>query len=144
VLTFPHLHFRFRYVVWCTTMYTWDISLPWLVEWGQISWISGPFHLLCEINKNHQVLLLLENHDSHITVPVISKCRQNGVITPTFPPHTSHKLQSMRKFVFGQCLTQALQCDEQQLNVEQPRETHVYLQCCSPNWSAIPKSFHFI
>jgi hypothetical protein len=40
--------------------------------------------------KDLQVLLLLDSHESHITVPAVSKYRENGVIMLTFPPHTSH------------------------------------------------------
>lgn len=51
--------------------------------------------------KDHQVLPLSDNHESHITVPATSKCYENAVITLTFPQHTSHKLQPLDRCVFG-------------------------------------------
>lgn len=47
------------------------------------------------INK-HPVLLLFDNHDSRVSIPLI-----NLVVLLTFPLHTSHKLQSLDLMVFG-------------------------------------------
>lgn len=40
------------------------------------------------------VLLLLDNHESHISVEVLDFCKEVGIVLMTFPPHCSHKLQS--------------------------------------------------
>lgn len=48
-----------------------------------------------------KVLLLLDNHDSHLYVPTIEFCRANGVVLLSFPPHTSHKLQPLDRGVYG-------------------------------------------
>ena len=37
------------------------------------------------------VILLLDNHDSHVNIPVIEFCKTNGIILVTFYPHTSHR-----------------------------------------------------
>lgn len=42
--------------------------------------------------KDHQVLLLLENCESHITAPAITKCQDNEVRMFTLTPHTRHWL----------------------------------------------------
>jgi hypothetical protein len=47
------------------------------------------------------VLLLLDNHESHITAPVIAKDQENGVKMLTFPPHTRRMLQPLEKHVSG-------------------------------------------
>lgn len=47
------------------------------------------------------VLLLLDNHDSHVSVPVITKCKEVGITLLTFHPHTSHKMQPLDRTVFG-------------------------------------------
>ena len=52
-------------------------------------------------STENRVLLLLDNHDSHITIPAINKAKENGIIMLTFPPHTSHKLQPLDRGVFG-------------------------------------------
>lgn len=49
----------------------------------------------------NKVLLLLDNHDSHLYVPTIEFCKANGVVLLSFPPHTSHKLQPLDRGVYG-------------------------------------------
>lgn len=48
-----------------------------------------------------KVLLIADNHDSHIQMAVIDFCRNNGIVLLSFPPHTSHKLQPLDRTVFG-------------------------------------------
>jgi len=38
------------------------------------------------------VLLLLDNHFSHIDIQIIDKAKSNGVIMLSFPPHCTHCL----------------------------------------------------
>jgi hypothetical protein len=47
------------------------------------------------------VLLILDNHDSHISVAAIDYARGNGIVMLTLPPHSSHKLQPLDRSVFG-------------------------------------------
>lgn len=47
------------------------------------------------------VLLLLDNHESHISVPVLDFCKESGIVLMTFPPHCSHKLQPLDLTVYG-------------------------------------------
>lgn len=49
------------------------------------------YHVKCTVQS--PVLLLLDNHDSHISVASIEYAKNNGIIMLTFPPHCSHKLQ---------------------------------------------------
>ncbi|KAJ8376193.1 hypothetical protein SKAU_G00067730 [Synaphobranchus kaupii] len=49
----------------------------------------------------NKVLLLLDNHSSHVSIPAIHFCKENGIILLTFPPHCSHKLQPLDRGVFG-------------------------------------------
>jgi hypothetical protein len=51
-------------------------------------------------SKEEPVLLFLDNHESHVNVPVKKKASDTGIII-TFPPHTSHKLQPLDQTVFG-------------------------------------------
>ncbi|XP_031349549.1 uncharacterized protein LOC116175527 [Photinus pyralis] len=48
----------------------------------------------------NKILLLLDNHDSHIQIQVIHFCRENGIVLLSFPPHTSHKLQPLDRSVY--------------------------------------------
>lgn len=38
---------------------------------------------------NDKVLLLMDNHESHVSLKVVDKARENGIIILTIPPHTS-------------------------------------------------------
>ena len=52
-------------------------------------------------SSDHPVLLLLDNHESHVDFDVVKFCKENGVILLSFPPHCSHKLQPLDVSVFG-------------------------------------------
>lgn len=47
------------------------------------------------------VLLLLDNHSSHLSIEAIDIAVANGVHILSFPPHSSHKLQPLDVSVFG-------------------------------------------
>ncbi len=51
--------------------------------------------------KDKPVLLLLDNHDSHLAIEVLNYAKENGVVLLSFPPHCSHKLQPLDRTVFG-------------------------------------------
>lgn len=51
--------------------------------------------------KESMVLLILDNHDSHISVASLNLAKDNGIVLLTFPPHTSHKLQPLDRTVYG-------------------------------------------
>ena len=54
-----------------------------------------------KVNIEHPVLLLLDNHYSHLAIDVLDYCKDNGVVLLSFPPHCSHKLQPLDRTVFG-------------------------------------------
>ncbi|XP_016429904.1 uncharacterized protein LOC107757054 isoform X1 [Sinocyclocheilus rhinocerous] len=47
-----------------------------------------------------KVLLLLDNHVSHLSVPAMDFCRERGIVLLTFPPHCTHKLCPLDRTVF--------------------------------------------
>ena len=47
------------------------------------------------------VLLILDNHESHLSIPVIDFCKGNGVVLLSFPPHCSHRMQPLDLSVYG-------------------------------------------
>ncbi|KAK9701998.1 DDE superfamily endonuclease [Popillia japonica] len=51
--------------------------------------------------SDHPVVLIMDNHDSHISVEGINFCRDNGITILTLPPHTSNHLQLLDRCVFG-------------------------------------------
>jgi len=60
-------------------------------------------HFVSHVNCStaSPVLLLLDNHESHISLDSITYAKDNGIIIMTFPPHCSHKLQPLDRSVYG-------------------------------------------
>ncbi|XP_072401586.1 uncharacterized protein [Diabrotica undecimpunctata] len=56
-------------------------------------------HVKC--TQQNRVLLLVDNHESHISVEVIRLCRENGIVLLSFLPHTTHRLQPLDAGVYG-------------------------------------------
>jgi len=56
-------------------------------------------HVRPSVDK--KVLVLLDNHESHLYLPVIDFCREVGIVLLSFPPHCSHKLQPLGRSVYG-------------------------------------------
>ncbi|KAI4458115.1 hypothetical protein MML48_7g00007138 [Holotrichia oblita] len=56
-------------------------------------------HTKC--HPNDPILLLCDNHESHVSLASILFCRENGIVLLTFPPHTTHRLQPLDVGVFG-------------------------------------------
>jgi len=52
-------------------------------------------------NRENPVLLILDNHESHIGIEIIDTCKDNGVVILTLPPHCSHKLQPLDRTPFS-------------------------------------------
>ncbi|XP_051157997.1 uncharacterized protein LOC127279600 [Leptopilina boulardi] len=70
-----------------------------------------PFFIFPRIKMNKEehairvdterTLLILDNHESHLTIEGLEFCKRNNIDILTLPPHTSHKLQPLDKGVFG-------------------------------------------
>lgn len=56
-------------------------------------------HVRC--SKENQCLMVLDNHESHITIDSINFAKENGIHLLTIPPHTSQKLQPLDRILFG-------------------------------------------
>lgn len=52
-------------------------------------------------SKDNPILLLVDNHESHVTIEAVNYARDNGIIYLSFPPHTTHRLQPLDIGVFG-------------------------------------------
>ncbi|XP_047135434.1 uncharacterized protein LOC124812622 [Hydra vulgaris] len=66
----------------------------WMVESTFMEWFN---HFIKSVrpSKTNPVLLILDNHESHMSINFIDLASDNGVIVLTIPPHTSHKLQPL-------------------------------------------------
>lgn len=52
-------------------------------------------------SKNSPILLLLDNHESHLAIKTINYAKENWVVMLSFPPHCSHRLQPLDRSVYG-------------------------------------------
>jgi len=50
---------------------------------------------------NLPLLLILDNHEAHISLKALDIAKTNGIVMLTIPPHTSHRLQPLDKTVYG-------------------------------------------
>ena len=53
------------------------------------------------ISQDRRHLLILDGHNSHVTLEVVQKCREVGLDLLTLPSHTSHRLQPLDVGVFA-------------------------------------------
>lgn len=59
------------------------------------------FKKYSNVSTANKVLLVLDNHSSHIHINSLDFCKENGIVVLSFPPHCSHKLQPLDRSVFG-------------------------------------------
>lgn len=59
------------------------------------------FHSFTKCSKETPILLIMDNHPSHLDYQVITFAKENGIIILTLPPHCSHVLQPLDVTVFG-------------------------------------------
>lgn len=52
-------------------------------------------------SKDFPLILILDNHDSHISFESLELCKKNNIHVITLPPHTSSKTQPLDRSVFG-------------------------------------------
>ncbi|KAB0800104.1 hypothetical protein PPYR_07984 [Photinus pyralis] len=68
-------------------------------------------HARC--SKERPLVLFFDNHDSHVSIEIITAARNSGVYLITFPPHSSHRLQPLDVAVYGTLKTRYNQaCDD--------------------------------
>lgn len=84
-------------------------------------WMTGPnfflsikhFHSFVKCSKEDPVVLIMDNHVSHLDFNVVQFAKENGVILLTFPPHCSHRIQPLDISVFGP-FKRALSCSQKE------------------------------
>lgn len=55
----------------------------------------------CNSTAEKPVLLILDNHGSHITLAAFQYCRDNHIVMLSLPPHSSHRMQPLDVTFFG-------------------------------------------
>lgn len=59
------------------------------------------FELHTKPTADHPILLILDNHSSHISIDVLDYAKDHYITILSFPPHCSHALQPLDRSVFG-------------------------------------------
>ncbi|KYQ59988.1 hypothetical protein ALC60_00959 [Trachymyrmex zeteki] len=65
-----------------------------------VTWLKH-FTKYVTASRDRPVLLVLDNHISHCSLPAINYCQENGIILLVLPPYASHKLQPLEIVFFG-------------------------------------------
>ena len=63
-------------------------------------WMTGPLFLkfmhhfvrFCNPRDDEKVLLILDNHESHVSLDAVNFARENNIVMLTIPPHTNYFL----------------------------------------------------
>lgn len=53
------------------------------------------------VSTENPCVLLMDNHESHLSMETIELARNHGLVMLTFPPHCSHKMQPLDISVYG-------------------------------------------
>jgi hypothetical protein len=59
------------------------------------------FVSLITVSQEKPILLILDDHISHISWPVVEYCKELGIILFTLPPHTPHITPPLGRGLFG-------------------------------------------
>lgn len=52
-------------------------------------------------SNENKVILILDNHESHCSLPIWKFCKANGILMVSIPPHSSHRIQPLDLTIFG-------------------------------------------
>lgn len=52
-------------------------------------------------SKTKPCLLLLDNHESHLSIEAIDLANDNGIVMLSFPPHCTHMMQPLDRAIYG-------------------------------------------
>ncbi|XP_008189487.1 uncharacterized protein LOC103311591, partial [Acyrthosiphon pisum] len=72
----------------------------WMKETHFIDYLKH-FVRYVRCSKTKPFILLLYNHDSHLSIEGLKYSKENGITIISFPPHCSHKLQPLDRSVYG-------------------------------------------
>lgn len=66
----------------------------WINEDLFVHWLQH-FKSFSRPSADNKILLVLDNHESHISLTAYNFCKNNFIHVITLPPHTSHKMQPL-------------------------------------------------
>lgn len=72
----------------------------WITEELFVKWLEH-FQKTTKCSSAEPVLLVLDNHSSHVSLCAYNFCKANGIVMVSLPPHTSHRIQPLDVVFFG-------------------------------------------
>ena len=98
---FPRVHFKPHFVRDGPTGCIGTANRTgWMQEADFIMYLKH-FQQHTHSSPESQVLLILDNHPSHLSIEGVNFCRSNGIVLLSLPPHCSHKMQPLDRTVYG-------------------------------------------
>lgn len=72
----------------------------WMTAGTFIQWLE---HFIKNVRPSDEnpILLLMDNHSSHVTLQAVNLCRGHNITILGFPPHTSHRMQPLDVAFYG-------------------------------------------
>lgn len=95
---FPRVNYRDYFVNGSINSSDGDAS--WMTASNFIKFLNH-FKKFAKPTSEYLVLLLLDNHESHISIESLKFRKDNNIILLSFPPHTTHKLQHLDVAIYG-------------------------------------------
>ena len=101
VMVFPRTHFK-QYMINEAPPGTLGLAQPtgWMTSVLFYDVIKH-FVKYTNASNNNPALLILDNHESHLSIPVIDYAKEHGITLLTIHPHCSHKLQPLDVSIYG-------------------------------------------
>ncbi|CAH2108878.1 unnamed protein product [Euphydryas editha] len=72
----------------------------WINENLFVDWLHH-FISYAKPSVEKPILLVLDNHESHVSLTCYLLCCKNGIVLLSLPPHTSHRMQPLDLTYFG-------------------------------------------
>ena len=101
VMVFPRTHFK-QYMINEAPPGTLGLAQPagWMTSVLFYDVIKH-FVKYTNASNNNPALLILDNHESHLSIPVIDYAKEHGITLLIIHPHCSHKLQPLDVSIYG-------------------------------------------
>jgi hypothetical protein len=93
------------------------------VEDNDFLLFRGHFIKHVMITKFESVLLLLDNHQSHISLGVLNLGKESLMVSFSFPPHSTHKLKPLYRSIYGPLKTSVNSASDSWLRSQSERVT---------------------
>lgn len=99
---FPRVHFKETIMMHGAPSGAKGTAIPsgWINSDIFLEWMKH-FINHAKPSLDDKKLLILDNHETHLTYEAVSLAKEKGTVMLTMPPHTSHKFQPLDRTVFG-------------------------------------------